>query len=142
MYIGGFSRYNDGRVNDLTVQEGATAAGDRMLALIRKEFPEYHPLLAIARLAHSDDFKDDPRLQLECHKTLVRYVTPELKSVEVKGEIKETRRVIVSMFDGESAPSGNTYDNGESTPRISAQEADPMWKTLDISDAELLEQAA
>lgn len=109
-----------------------------MLALIRTKYPEYHPLLAIADLAH-DPKIDDPRIQLECHKTIIKYVTPELKSVEVKAEIKETRRVIVSLFDGsdmEAIP--NTATN--SAPALAVQE-DPLWnKMTDVADAELIDE--
>jgi hypothetical protein len=114
-----------------------TAAGDRVLALIRTKFPSYHPLLAIAELAHSERAKDDARLQLECHKTLVKYVTPELKSIEVKADIRETRRVVVSMFDGGpidmSEPELISYDQ----PQVRAEREDPLWKALGF-----LEEAA
>jgi len=109
-----------------------TAAGDRMLGLIRTKFPGYHPLIAIAEIAHHKD--SDLRMQLECHKTLIKYVSPELKSVEVKADIKETRRVIVSMFDGE------TFENGSDTPLDNiptrASKPDPLWKGLEFEDAE------
>lgn len=84
--------------------EDGNSAGDRMLALIRTKFPQYHPILAIAEMAH-DTSVDDNRIKLECHKTILKHVSPELKSMEVKAEIKETRRVVVSMWDeGEEAP--------------------------------------
>ena len=124
-------------MNDIEKADKLTAAGDKVLALIRTEFPQYHPILAIARLAHDDALKEDPRLQLECHKTLVRFVTPELKSMEVKAEIKETRRVIVSLFDGEDT-GGHVFENGEATPRITAHKPDPLWQSLEFEDAEMV----
>jgi len=126
-------------MSDIVAKDQQQAAGERVLAMIRKEFPEYHPILAIARLAHGEESKEDLRLQLECHKTIVKYVQPELKSVEVRAEIKETRRVIVSLFDGETP--GDTFDATSPTPQIST-ELDPLWKRLDVSDAELLERVA
>lgn len=54
--------------------------GERVLALLRDTYPEYHPLIAVAKLAHTTQ---DERLEFDCHKTLSRYVEPELKSVEV-----------------------------------------------------------
>jgi hypothetical protein len=65
--------------------------------MIQAEFPNYHPLLSIARLAHHPDA--DLRLQYECHKTIAKYVEPELKSIEVKGEVKTEKLVRVSLFD-------------------------------------------
>lgn len=70
----------------------------QVLEAIRQFYPDYHPLVSIAHLAH-DDFSD-PRLRFECHKTIAKYVEPELKSLEVKGTFTETRRVSVSLFDG------------------------------------------
>lgn len=116
--------------NNTNQNDSQGAAGERVLALIRSRYPEYHPLMAIAELAHSQKVKDDPRLELECHKTLTKYVTPELKSVEVKAEIKETRRVIVSMFDGEAVdvrPNSITFD----APMVKAEQADPLWNLLE-----------
>jgi len=43
------------------------------------------------------------RLQFECHKTIVKYIEPELKSVEVKSDVKEDKTVRVSLFDVEDA---------------------------------------
>lgn len=68
-----------------------------LLDLIRREFPSYHPLLSIARIAHND--KADLKLQFECHKTIAKYIEPELKSVEIKGEMATQTRVVVSLFD-------------------------------------------
>lgn len=107
--------------------------GDRILALIRQKYPEYHPLLAIAEMAH-DDKIEDPRLKLDCHKTIVKYVTPELKSVEIKADVTEHRRVVVSLFDGsgddlqplDAKPAEITYDQ----PQLIAKEPDPLWGRL------------
>lgn len=75
--------------------------GDTVLAMIRTKYPGYHPIMAIAELAHGPEVDD--RLALDCHKTIARYVQPELKSVEVKATVTEHRRVIVSLF-GETEP--------------------------------------
>jgi hypothetical protein len=56
---------------------------DRILGMIRQRHPNYHPLLSIADLAHSSD---DEKVRLDCHKTIAKYVEPELKSIEVRGE--------------------------------------------------------
>lgn len=70
-----------------------------LVSMLHTEFPNYHPLLSIARLAHHVDA--DLRLQFECHKTIAKYVECELKSIEVKGEIHEEKVVRVSLFDVE-----------------------------------------
>lgn len=68
-----------------------------VLEAIRTYYPDYHPLVSIAHLAH--DQMSDPRLKFDCHRVIAKYVEPELKSLEVKGTFSETRRVSVSLFD-------------------------------------------
>lgn len=68
-----------------------------VLAAIQKFYPDYHPLVSIAHIAH--DQNSDPRLKFDCHRVIAKYVEPELKSLEVKGSFTETRRVSVSLFD-------------------------------------------
>jgi len=63
---------------------------------IRRFYPEYHPLVSIAKLAHSTE---DERLEFDCHRVIAKYVEPELKSLEVRGVFENTRRVSVSLFD-------------------------------------------
>lgn len=67
-----------------------------ILSMIHQEYPEYHPLLSIARLAHTTD---DEKLEFDCHKTIAKYVEPELKSLELKAPKDEHRRVRVTLFD-------------------------------------------
>ncbi len=75
--------------------------GERALSLIQAHYPTYHPLIAIAHLAHRDDVRADPLLELNCHRTIAEYTLPKLKSVEVKAELSEVRRVVVSLFEEE-----------------------------------------
>jgi hypothetical protein len=71
--------------------------GDRVLALLQEEYPEYHPLIGVARIAHTTD---DERLKFDCHKTLCEYVEPKLKSVEVQQSFSEDSELRV-VFEGE-----------------------------------------
>lgn len=70
-----------------------------LVTMLHAEFPNYHPLLSIARIAHHE--KADLHLQFECHKTIAKYIEAELKSVEVKSDAREDRVVRVSLFDVE-----------------------------------------
>lgn len=70
---------------------------DILLGMIQKEYPNYHPLVSIARIAHHGDAPLD--LQFKCHQTIAKYVEPELKSLEVKGEINGRHKVSVSLFE-------------------------------------------
>ena len=75
-----------------------------VLSAIRRFYPDYHPLVSIAHIAHSNT--SDPRLQFDCHRVIAKYVEPELKSLEVKGTFTETRRVSVSLFDESDVSDG------------------------------------
>jgi hypothetical protein len=78
------------------------------LALCQREFPNYHPLVSMTRLAHRADVVADARLEFEVHKAILPYVVPKLSSVEVKQDIHEERRVVVSLFEDLSLPDGRT----------------------------------
>jgi hypothetical protein len=81
-------------MNELTE---APTRREMLLGMLQKEYPSYHPLISIARIAHNEEA--DLKTQLECHKTIAKYVEPELKSIEVKGEVNARHRVTVSLFD-------------------------------------------
>lgn len=81
----------------------APSRRDLLLGMLQKEYPNYHPLISIARIAHHGDA--DLKLQFDCHRTIAKYVEPELKTVEVKGEITGRHRVSVSLFE----PAGATF---------------------------------
>lgn len=110
--------------------ENNLAQGERVLALIHTQFPQYHPILAIAQMANAEDIDDD-RLKLECHKTLLKHVSPELKSIEIQAEIKESRRVTVSLFDGEDTG----INAGATIHQLAPGKADPLWAQLTLAEA-------
>lgn len=95
----------------MNITPTATRKG-QLLGMIHREFPQYHPLLAIARIAHAEDA--DLKLQFECHKTIAKYVEPELKSIEVKSEVQGASRVRVSLF--EPAEDADFSEIDHSTP--------------------------
>jgi hypothetical protein len=80
------------------------------LALIQREFPQYHPLIGLARLAHKKEVTDDPRLEFDVHKALLPYVTPRLASLEVKDSRDDDRRVVVSLFEETTLENGRTVE--------------------------------
>lgn len=78
----------------------AKSAQQRALDLVQSEFRDYHPLIALARMAHNPAVLGDPKLELEVHKSILPYVQPKLASFEVKEEgSADDRRVIVSLFE-------------------------------------------
>lgn len=79
---------------------------DMALALVRTEYPNYHPLISLVRLAHKAEVIEDPKLEFEVHKAILPYVTPKLSSIEVKSEVQEVKRVIVSLFEQRTLENG------------------------------------
>lgn len=102
----------------------STGNGDHLLALIRREYPEYHPLVSIARIAH--DSNADLKLQYECHKTISKFIEPELKSVETRVKDDDRTRVVISMFPDQNKPPaierGTTYWDGEDIQDVDVDE--------------------
>lgn len=68
-----------------------------LLAMIRTKHPDYHPIMAIADLAHETD--SDAELRFRCHATILKYVEPELKSIEVKGAVGDEPVLRISLFE-------------------------------------------
>lgn len=84
-------------MSDLMAADDQKTRRELLLGMIQQEYPSYHPLVSIARIAHHHDA--DLKLQFECHRTIAKYVEPELKSIEVKGEITGRHKVSVSLFE-------------------------------------------
>lgn len=68
-----------------------------ILAAIQEKFPNYHPLIAIAEIAHNTDANLE--LQFNCHKTIAKYIEPELKAVEIKTDGSGLPVIRVSLFE-------------------------------------------
>jgi hypothetical protein len=86
------------------------SAGESALDLIQREFPNYHPLLSLAKMAHSATVRDDPRLEFEVHKAILPYVAPKLSSIEVTNKNQDDRRVVVSLFETHTLENGSIVD--------------------------------
>jgi hypothetical protein len=54
-----------------------------LLARLRREFPGYHPVVEMARIAN--DLNNDVQLRGQMHSNVAKYVTPALKAIEVSG---------------------------------------------------------
>ncbi|MCA1807264.1 MAG: hypothetical protein LC687_05390 [Actinobacteria bacterium] len=83
--------------------------GDHVLAHIQQFYPGYHPLVSIAHIAH--DPESDLRLKYECHKTISKFVTPELRSIEVNDQREDDNRVVISLFEDDAFEEPKTLDH-------------------------------
>ncbi len=97
--------------------------GDRVLSLLNSEFPGYHPIIGIARIAHTTE---DEKLRFDCHKALARYVEPELKSVEISTAPDSASELIVT-FEGEVV---DITDDGPPVPALEHKKALPVDELL------------
>lgn len=80
-------------------QTAPLSSQEKLLAMIQKQFPQYHPVLSMVQIAHSTD---DEHLEFACHKEVAKYVQEVDRKVQVDAKIHETRRVIVELFgDGQ-----------------------------------------
>lgn len=98
--------------------------GDRVLDLLQEEYPGYHPLIGVAKIAHDTE---DERLRFDCHKVLSEFVEPKLKSVEVLQTLPEDAKLHV-IFEGDcedvSIPDG--------TPTIAPPKPLPVDELLGL----------
>lgn len=83
-----------------------------ILALIQREpgMANYHPVVAIARLSQDPRMREDPRLELECHKAILPYVAPKLSSIEINNTNPDDRRILVSLFEERTLDNGVVVD--------------------------------
>jgi len=106
--------------------------GDKVLALLQEQYPGYHPLIGVAKIAHTTE---DERLQFDCHKTLSRYVEPELKSVEVSQHRPGDEELRV-IFEGEFSelPGDDGAPALESSEKLPVDEVLEMEINLDLKE--------
>ena len=69
----------------------------QLIDMIQEEYPEYHPLLAMAKIANDED--EDKNLKFQASKEVCKYIVPQLKAVELTG--KDGKDLIPSLSDEE-----------------------------------------
>jgi hypothetical protein len=84
---------------------------DKLLQLVQAKYPGYHPIVAMAEIAHSTE---DEIVELHCHKEIAKYVVAVDRFVEVKQEVKQTKRVVVELFGGPDQPRATPIENNAS----------------------------
>ena len=67
--------------------------------MLQEKYPGYHPLVSILEIAN--DPEADMRLQLECHKAIVKYVAPSLQAVSHE-VVRAAPVVNISMYEQSS----------------------------------------
>ncbi len=54
-----------------------------LLARLQEQFPNYHPILELARIANDQEV--DVSIRKDAHKEVAKYVEPQLKAIEHTG---------------------------------------------------------
>ena len=69
----------------------------RLLQLIQDQYPNYHPVLEMAKLAN--DKKADDLVRFNANKEVAKYVEPALKAVEISGDTEgESLPIQINMI--------------------------------------------
>ena len=68
-----------------------------LIALLKKQYPDYHPVLALAEIGH--DMENSVEVRLSAHKEVAQYVTPKLKAIELTGDNGGPIRIYASDVD-------------------------------------------
>lgn len=70
-----------------------------IMDMIQREYPNYHPLVSLARIAHNPDA--DLTTQFQCHKEIAKYLEPTMKAIDVTTNEPKQTQVRVTLFDVE-----------------------------------------
>ena len=75
---------------------GATNKNKRgLLARLQQDFPNYHPIVEMARLAN--DPEADQQTRFNANKEVAKYVTPQLKAVDLSGDLGLEHRFVTNV---------------------------------------------
>ncbi len=81
------------------------SGANRLLSLLHLRNPQYHPIISIHEISEIASEVGDLKLAFECHRTMLKYIEPELKSVDVKVTNPADNAIRVTLFDEvESVP--------------------------------------
>lgn len=96
----------------------------KILEMIQKKHPGYHPLVSLAEIALEDDVNGEPlhdvKVRVDCHKVITKYVEPELRSIEIQGNVSADFGLLrVTILDDEDELS-DEEDVDDGLPSVSA----------------------
>jgi len=108
---------------------------EKLLKLLQNKYKEFHPAIVLAELAQKITLDDGLRIQAA--KALLPYVAPQLKSIEISGNIKHDFGVlrvsldkdVIDITPDEDNPLDNSDDNSEYDP---LEEVNEMGATPNI----------
>ena len=67
-----------------------------LIAAINEAYPDYHPVLAMVRIANDEE--TSPEMKFQAHKEIAQYIEPKRKSTEISGLEVESLKVNVINY--------------------------------------------
>ncbi len=68
----------------------------RLLARIQADFPDYHPVIEMVKVAIDEDA--DKHDRFNANKEVAKYIEPALKAIEVKSEVDGELKVTIQRL--------------------------------------------
>jgi hypothetical protein len=87
--------------------------GERLLDLIQGYYPGYHPIVSLTDIAQDEG--TPVSLRYLCHKTILRYIEPEVKAVEYLEEKRVDNYVRVKLFGSNIDESNDILEDKSNT---------------------------
>lgn len=84
---------------DIRDQDKALRTEDKLLNLIQSSFPNFHPAIILSEAAK--DTKVDMSIRIQAAKALMPYVAPQLKAIEISGNLKHDFGMLKVSMIGE-----------------------------------------
>ena len=103
---------------------------DRLLGMLQEQYPKYHPIIAMAEMAHDRSCKEE--IVFQCHKTIARYVESELKAVEVRTDTAKDYGQLRVVLEGEVEEVVMPKPMALEAPEEIKPEANDLESLLDI----------
>lgn len=88
-----------------------------IMRILEQRMPGFHPLVALAEISVDDG--TDLKTRVDCLKTLAPYCEPQLKSIEIHGDIKHDFGVLRVIMDEDDEDDENVQvASQDKTPQL------------------------
>jgi hypothetical protein len=101
--------------------------GERLLDMLQGYYPGYHPIISLTDIAQ--DVATPVSLRYLCHKTILRYIEPEVKAVEYAEEKRIDNYVSVKLF-------GSNLDEGNDILEDNSGSGMEFQRLIEMKDTE------
>jgi len=103
---------------------------EKLIKLLQDSYTNFHPALILAELAQKETLDDGLRIQAA--KALMPYVAPQLKSVEISGNIKHDFGVLRVALDQDAIDVTPSDEDNESLDYDPLEEINELGSTPNV----------